>query len=72
MLKFEECKEFYGVRIPVEATKAVFGRRFGVYFLIGDEWYFMVFPKAALRASGADPDFNIYDHIRDGDEPKNV
>lgn len=71
MINFTKTKEYYGVKIPADATKAVFGRNFGTYFMLNGEWYFTVFANSALKAS-ATGDFDIMAHIRDGVEPDDV
>lgn len=58
-------KNFNGTPIHKDATHAVAGRNFGTYFKVGEDWYFTVFAYTALKATVADKDFNIRDHIKD-------
>lgn len=72
MVTYSETKEFFGVRIPVEATKAAFGKKFGVYFLIGDEWFWCIMRGIAFRTSTIDYEFKIEEHIKTGYPIENV
>lgn len=68
-IKFEgNSKRFNGVRIHKDATHAVAGRNFGTYFKLNGEWYFTVFSGYALKATVADQDFDIRNHIKDDAE----